>query len=230
MEGLKFNLFYDSGYGDLVVNRECTDELRKLGRAKQEFSGPVVLNGVGNQESICENGVYSISLPLKRVEDDFRKNIANINSDMLPHLPRLPNEVCGKVDIMIGKQYLKYFPKEIAKLGSGLTLYTSCFRSPDGSKGVIAGPHPEFTKTERMSHFAQDKRYIYLNPIVQKYNDMFTLINDVPLLGNKVTFSSNLVKDFPGDTVDSSPQIPIRGQHLSERLKVNLSLIILTSL
>ena len=138
--------------------------------------------------------------PLNKVEDDFRKNISKINSDMLPHLPRLPNEVGGKVDIMIGKQYLKYFPKEIAKLGSGLTLYTSHFRSPDGSKGVIARPHPEFTKTERMSHFAQDKRYICLNPIVQKYNDMFTLINDVPLLGNKVTFSLNLVKDFPGDT------------------------------
>ena len=109
-------------------------------------------------KSQCENGVYSISLPLEngeeakmsgvcvenitvpfpkyplKVEDDFRKNIAKINSDMLPHLPRLPNEVGGKVDIMIGKQYLKYFPKEIAKLGSGLTLYTSRFRSPDGSK------------------------------------------------------------------------------------------------
>ena len=134
------------------------------------------------------------------MEDDFRKNIAKINSDMLSHLPRLPNEVGGKVDIMIGKQYLKYFPKGIAKLGSGLALYTSRFGSPDGSKGVIARPHPEFTKTERISNFTQDKRYIYLNPIVQKYNDMFTLINDVPLLGNKVTFSLNLVKDFPGDT------------------------------
>ena len=88
---------------------------------------------------------------------------------MLAHLPRLPNEVGGNVDIMIGKQSLKYFPKEIAQLGSGMTLYKSRFRSPGWSKGVIAGPHPEFTKTERMAHFAPDKRYIYLNPIVQRY-------------------------------------------------------------
>ena len=60
--GLKLNLFYDSGCGDLVVSKEATDMLQEIRRAKQEFSGPVILNGVGNQESICTHGVYSIPL------------------------------------------------------------------------------------------------------------------------------------------------------------------------
>ena len=98
--------------------------------------------------------------PLKKVEKDFRGKIARINNDLLLDLPRLPNEVGGKVHIMIGKQYLKYFPKEIVQLESGITLYRSRFRSSDGSNGVIAGPHPEFTKTDRMSHFAQDKIHL----------------------------------------------------------------------
>ena len=57
---------------------------------------------------------------------------------------------------MIGKQYLKYFPKEIAQLKSGLTVYQS-LKSANGTNGVIAGPHPELTKSDRMAHFSYNK-------------------------------------------------------------------------
>ena len=52
-----------------------------------------------------------------------------------------------EVDIMIGVQYLKYFPKEIFRTEAGLTLYSSPFKSVDGSRGVVAGPHPSFRAT-----------------------------------------------------------------------------------
>ena len=58
------SIFYDSECGDLVVTKESVDELKSKGHRKQEFSRPIILNGVGNQESICEHGVYSITLPL----------------------------------------------------------------------------------------------------------------------------------------------------------------------
>ena len=56
------------------------------------------------------------------MERDFRGKIARINKDMLPNLPRFPNEIGGEINIMIGKQYLKYFPKKIVRLESGFTL------------------------------------------------------------------------------------------------------------
>ena len=31
----------------------------------KEYDGPITLNGVGNQTSICRNGIYSIRIPLK---------------------------------------------------------------------------------------------------------------------------------------------------------------------
>ena len=206
-----FNIFYDSGCGDLVVTKETVDQLKEKGLAKQEFTGPIVLNGVGNQTSVCENGIYSISLrlasgyeakmsgvcvdsitvpfpkySLQKVERDFKETIAKTNPEIMSSLPKLPKAVGGKVDIMIGKQYLRYFPKEVARLKSGLTLYESCFESLDGTRGVISGPHPEFSKTEKNSHFS-DIRFNFLNSIVEKYNESINLINEVPLLGNKVS-------------------------------------------
>ena len=210
VDGLSFNLFYDTGCGDLVINKESCDKLKSVGRAKLEFPGPIVLNGVGNQESICEHGVFSIRLPLgdgrearmcgvcvdsitapfpkyplKKVEEDIHVKISRINSEMVLNLPKLPNEVGGTVDIMVGKQYLKYFPREIVQLESGLTLYKSRFKSPDDTDGVIAGPHPEFTKINRMAHFISDRKFVYFSPSVQKYKDYCSLTDDVTLLGYK---------------------------------------------
>ena len=62
---------------------------------------------------------------------------------------------------MIGKHYLKYFPREIFRTLSGLTLYDSMFRSDDGSTGVVSGPHFTFTEVNRTAHFAMGKKYFY---------------------------------------------------------------------
>ena len=56
------------------------------------------------------------------------------------NLPKLPSHVGGKTDLMIGIKYLKYFPKAVYELPSGLTIYECVFANPDGSRGVIGGP------------------------------------------------------------------------------------------
>ena len=86
---------------------------------------------------------------------------------------------------MIGKQYLKYFPKEIVQLKSGLTLYKSHFMSPGGTEGVIAGPYPEFIKIERIVHFSVGNKLSYYSRDVQNYKTFCYLSNEVPLLGFK---------------------------------------------
>ena len=47
---------------------------------------------------------------------------------------------------MIGIQYLKYYPEQVFKLPSGLTLCKSYFRNVNGSRGVIGGPHQVFSE------------------------------------------------------------------------------------
>ncbi len=219
--GLKLNLFYDSGCGDLIVTKDAVDKLMQIGRAKQTSKGPIVLSGVGKQESISEYGNYSVRLPLqtgseaimngicvdeitipfpkyhlKVVEEDIRENIGIKDKELLARLPRLPCEVGGIVDVMIGKQYLKYFPLEIVRLDSGLTIYESLFESSDGSTGIVAGPHPEFTKIERTAHFVHEE-FHYYSPCVQQYNELISMQNEVPFLGYKGLFAkSDLLQSF----------------------------------
>ena len=52
-----------------------------------------------------------------------------------------------------------------------------------GSNRVIAGPHVEFTKADKLAHFV-DKR-TYLTPPAQSYNKSINLRNEIPLQGTK---------------------------------------------
>jgi len=64
-------------------------------------------------------------------------------------LPILPQSVVGDVDFMVGIKYLRYHPKPIFQLPSGLTIYESIFKNPDGSRGVIGGTHHVFATIEK---------------------------------------------------------------------------------
>ena len=127
-----FNLFYDSGCGDMVSSKRAIDVLESQGRAKLIRPGPLILEGVNNQVSICKHGRYEIKIPLAdgsdavmrglcfdnvtsdfpiytltEVEKDFCARLKALDKNLFDRLPQLPKEVGGKVDIMIGKHYLK---------------------------------------------------------------------------------------------------------------------------
>ena len=87
--------------------------------------------------------------PLKEVEDDVRELCRKQGGEtLLEALPRLPKEVGGDVDILIGLTYKKYFPKLVWEDVSGLFVSDSRFFSEDGTTGVIGGPHRKFTEIE----------------------------------------------------------------------------------
>ena len=79
------------------------------------------------------------------MEGDIKKHYQTFGKTPIGKLPRLSEEVGGETDIMIRIKYLKYFPKEVYKLPDGLTIYEAMFKSRDGSKGVVAGPHSSFS-------------------------------------------------------------------------------------
>ena len=60
-------------------------------------------------------------------------------------LPTPSSVVGGEVHLMIGMRYLRYHPKMIHQLHSGLAIYESPFKNVNGGRGVIGGPHPIFT-------------------------------------------------------------------------------------
>ena len=207
VEGVKLNLFFDSGCGDLVSRKEAADKLEVLGRASNIKPGPLLITGVGDKKSVCKHGVYSVTLPLhngrnvemnglcmevvtsefptyqlKDVERDIHKEYRKKGKDP-SQLPKLPVSVGGATDLLIGCQYLKYHPKEIFELPCGLKVYESQFVSADGSRGVIAGPHHIFTSLARQLVGSNVSLQSYCSDLLRVYMEGYKVSLDVPLLG-----------------------------------------------
>ena len=49
------------------------------------------------------------------------------------------------IHLMLGVKYLRYHPRLVHQLPSGLGIYESAFKNADGGRGVIGGPHQTFT-------------------------------------------------------------------------------------
>ena len=64
VEGIKLNIFFDSGCGEMLVKKSLVEKLISIGRAKQIIPGPIEMTGVGDHKTICNDGMHSISLPL----------------------------------------------------------------------------------------------------------------------------------------------------------------------
>jgi len=88
-------------------------------------------------------------------------------------LPKLPSTIGGDVDFMIGTKYLRYHPKPIFTMASGLTIYESPFTSPDGVQGVIGGPHSVITEIDKIHHNNQNCQHAYLQ-IITNYTKLGT--------------------------------------------------------
>ena len=176
VDGEKYLVFYDSGASDLVTKYSAIKRLKE--RAIEEYAGQIELGGVGDIKTKTDYGIHRIRIPMhdgknasmsgvclekitekfptfplstrvkKDVEDAYQKCGGNITD-----LPGLPKEIGGEVDIMIGSRYLRYSPKEIIQLPSGLTIYESKFVNADGGgRGVVCGPHPVFNMIGQQSN------------------------------------------------------------------------------
>ena len=174
VRGHNFRLLYDSGGTRTVCKKSAIDKLLSLGMAKLEVPGPIALSGVGDVKSTCDHGIFSFNLPLRdnymatftgmcldkvtstfhtyhlgEVEKEIRTLCqAQGGDELVDSLPRLPEEVGGDTDFLIGLTYKKYHPKEVWQSPDGLFLSDSRFLSEDGTTGVVGGPHEEFTKIE----------------------------------------------------------------------------------
>ena len=171
----EYSVFYDSGCGQFVVRHKA---VQRLGwRAQSLVPGPKPIYGLANSKTISEHGVYQVTLPLfngenatlsglclneitqkfpsyplqGEIEDDIHR--AYNLTEKPRELPKLPRSVGGsETDFMIGIKYKRYQPKEIFELPSGLTILESKFLNPDGSRGVICGPHALVAGIEAANH------------------------------------------------------------------------------
>ncbi len=76
-------------------------------------------------------------------------------------LPLIDEKVGGRaVDVLIGIQYLKYFPEPILTLPSGLQVYRAVIKSASGRQAVLGGPHESWLRAVSQTQHMTPKVYL----------------------------------------------------------------------
>ena len=215
-----YNIFYDSGCGGFLSRYAAVLRLRRS--AIQLVRGNFEMKGVGDSRANAGFGIFGVDLPLAdggyaslqggcmeviterfpqypmkgEIEEDIRKAYAVAAENDVKKLPQLPESIGGDTDFMMGSRYRKFFPMEIFRLPSGLSICKSMFKNPDGTRGVICGPHPLITRIDRQyGHhtrtFLESQRKLYLSG--------YQVNPDVSLLGYKDEICiAEEMSDMPG--------------------------------
>ena len=169
IDGDDYVIFYDNGCNEFVTRHDAC--LRLKSRATQ-IKANSSIGGVGESRIEAPHGEWRVELPLHNgnnvpmegvclnsitgdipmfpldgaVLQDIKNEYAKADHDPA-ELPSLAKAVGGQVDFMIGSKYLKYHPKVLFELPSGLTIYESVFINSDGGgRGVVCGPHHAFNR------------------------------------------------------------------------------------
>ena len=230
IDNQRYTIFFDLGCSDMVISEKA---VKKLGhRAMLEFKGDMAVGGVDQLQTIS-SGVYKIMIPLHNGHD------AQLSGVCLPNItsgfpiyqlkqvekdPSLPSSIGGEIDIMLGIKYLRYHPKEVFQLASGLTIFQSMFKNSDGSQGVVGGPHRAFNNINEHHVVSQQIRTFFTtHHQLSKKQSFFN--PDVSLLHLKV--NKDHQKDLMFNLQDQSTALVMRNQKIFDQVtKVLLSLFL----
>eukprot|EP00794_Sanderia_malayensis_P019733 gene19733-biopygen14568 len=174
-----YNIFYDSGCSDFISRHEAVKQLLAV------YAGPILTNGVGNLTSESKNGIYTANLPLANGKDAIMTGVCldklthdfpmyQLHGDVINdihngfrqiagdprNLPSVSAQVGGSMDFMIGIQYLRYHPRFIFQLPSGLTIFESHFKSADGSRDAKFLGYPSHQADIFFSSNGEDQEFI----------------------------------------------------------------------
>ena len=208
VNGEVFNIFFDSGCSDFIVRKSAVD---RLGSHVTLISNiPVSITGVGKKSTAAEHGIYRVQLPLISGETavlrgtcltditgefplfplkEAEKDLCFAAGPLAKTFPKVPSHIGGNIDFMIGMKYLKYHPKPIFALSTGLTIFKSVFRGADGTTGIIGGPHESFSKIRFQSHFCSPSFFNDMPNIM-----MVSALSDSDL--DHSSFKANPLKSF----------------------------------
>ena len=67
-------------------------------------------------------------------------------------------------------------------------IFESVFNNPDGSRGVLGGPHKEFSKMEGKSNSLHINKVAYVQTVIE-CREYWKVENEIPLLGTKECYS-----------------------------------------
>ncbi len=209
VDGNKYSIFFDGGCRKFVSRYSAIERLGS--RATLLEKGPIGIAGVGGMKMTTPHGIYQIKIPVKggyealvsgtcmdkitekfpmypldgKVEQDI--TAAYVKAGGTGKLPSLEPLVGGATDFMMGGAYLRYFPKELFRMPSGLTIYESVFKNANGGYGVVGGNHSVFTEIEKWYHL-NNQGLNFIQTQLNIYYCGYQVNPDVRMLGYRDTY------------------------------------------
>ena len=142
---------------------------------------PLYDGSQATMSGVCLDNISSKFLlyPVQgKVLNDITKVYKDAGGDART-LPKISKSVGGDVDFIIGIKYLRYYPKMIFQLPSGLTIYESVFENADRG-----GPHKIFNNIR--NYLAKDNIHItFFSNQYSLYRSGYQVNPDISLLGFK---------------------------------------------
>ena len=178
-DGKSMLMFYDSGCGGAALSDRAATILNSI--CVRE--GPTLLNVAGGATVKIDRGDESFKLALDKPKTETEQiasmtglrmptvttrfpvwDISAAWGDIVKELdqtfpnheplPLPPQHVGGDpVDLMVGIRYIKYHPKLLYMLPSGLGVYKSRFAAPRGETCILGGPHPSWERCREASNY-----------------------------------------------------------------------------
>jgi hypothetical protein len=100
--------------------------------------------------------------PLMKLKEAWR-DVKETARRVQPRLsiPNIDAEVGGQeVDILLGIRYLKYFPKLLFTLPSGLQVYRAVLKSESGNQAILGGPHKAWNHMISLAQHMNPRAYL----------------------------------------------------------------------
>ena len=173
VNGAKLLVFYDSGCQTATISERAAavldTEVIRPGPSQVSVAGGGFVDIKGGEERFTlpladgKSRATFTALVMPAVTTEFPTwDLNDARADMEKSwkkdmngrpMPKLPDSIGGTaVDVMIGIQYMKWFPRILYVLENGLAMHESMLQSADGCRGILGGPHPSFRKAAESSH------------------------------------------------------------------------------
>ena len=206
----KLLVFFDSGCGTASISQR----VKELLNTEKMSDGPSVISVAGGKTIPIPGGEERFSMPLAdgktrctitalcmpEITSPFPTwNTETAVSDIVksyrghypegPELPTVPPTIGGcAVDIMLGVQYLRWFPQIVYMADCGLSIYQSPFLAPGGHCGVLAGPHRSWRMMNDSAHSIM-RIYAHVptaEDLVQHVPEVEEVLDDVDVHGDVI--------------------------------------------
>jgi hypothetical protein len=218
-------VFYDSGCSSAVLSDKTHYALQTIPVTK----GPTSIDVAGGRTITVPNGDERFHLevegkgkvkatitglrmphvttpfPVMQLMEAWQDACAQAKKDQPSlTLPTVDAEIGGReVDILLGIKYIKYFPKLVYTLPSGLQVYRAVLKSATRNQAVLGGPHQAWSRMVEQAQHMNPRAYLTAEAKAWYVEEKWARINQGKLSALEMFKMEESVEEAAGRLIET---------------------------